>query len=618
MKKLKLNVHILYPGGFKPIHEGHMFLIENAIKSVKATFGPSNVDPKVHIILSNKSRDGVTAETTARYLDSIGIGKYGIDYIICDGSPVRKAYNIVATKEYGNGYYYILSSKKDSDIDRCMDFVDAFKIGGKYYTEGATVMYCPPSAPMKYAWRNDDKNGEIISSRIVRQDAINSDYENFEKAYLHPYFSDKTLLGRYYIWIKRDMENSGLFEGAAAGHINHPYEEDYLTFAEISDMIRDVFSGSIEDMTEKIDGMNIMASVDTRGRAIFARNKSQLTDYPMTLDDIRSNKQSWSKGILASFVKGAETIAAIFKNIKDAKSVFNEDDKLDGVRYRTWCNFEITDTASQNVIPYTENIISLNGFITACLNYGIDKEGEWEIFEPHESNVNRIKPVVIDAMKKTNETYFKVKLPQNVFLAQAEAEREVILRKYQEMLEELCEDYNLTMDSNIRMFKRESLKRYLVNNGFSDFSDEEIDRMAEMVLGQIRLSIMAFPENERKRIVDFRKNKEKDVLKRIMLPIDKFFIDFGNDVIKCCKGIQNEGNEKEIVAKIKKGVVDAIDSITKSNDERKIDKLEYLLIRLGNDPEIYPSEGIVYTYKGRKYKLTGSFAALNQIKNLLK
>ena len=55
-----------------------------------------------------------------------------------------------------------------------------------------------------------------------------------------------------------------------------------------------------------------------------------------------------------------------------------------------------------------------------------------------------------------------------------------------------------------------------------------------------------------------------------------------------------------------------------SKDERKIEKLEYLLTRLGDNPEIYPSEGVVYKYKGRTYKLTGSFAAINQIKNLVK
>jgi len=619
MKKLKLNVHILYPGGFKPFHGGHMDLAINAIEAVDKMFNyQANV--RLHLIFSRKTRDGVQADTTKYFLDDVlhsGLCQDKIDYIICDGSPVREAYNIVATKQYGNGYYLMLASTKDEDQKRVLDFVDAFKIDGKYHKEGITAMACPTKLPLKYSGRTDGLDGEIISSRIIRDDLRNSDPKNFEAAYPYRYFPHRPFISSYYVDLKNDMRNAGVFESAAPGHINHPYEEDDMTFQEINDMIIDIFNGNVEDITEKIDGMNIMASVDTTGKPIFARNKSQMIDHPMTLDDIKENK-NWTDSVHKAFVNGAETIAAIFKNIRSAKEVFNEDDKLDRLVYRTWCNFEIADIDAQNVIPYVENIINLNGFLATCTDYNIDSTSPPSIIEVHSSNVERLKPLVLDAMKITNHTYFKTNSPQNVFISAVSDERGALVSKHILKLMDLCEEYELTFDNTIKDFKKVALKRYLTFNGFSDMTNEEIDLAVGRLLGTTRVAWSVFDEKHREKLKSLDKGKKEALLKRLMLPVDKLFIDIGNDVIKSLKGIKNEGNEKAAVEKIKKGIVDAIDIVSASKDERKIEKLEYLLTRLGDNPEIYPSEGVVYKYKGRTYKLTGSFAAINQIKNLVK
>ena len=41
------------------------------------------------------------------------------------------------------------------------------------------------------------------------------------------------------------------------------------------------------------------------------------------------------------------------------------------------------------------------------------------------------------------------------------------------------------------------------------------------------------------------------------------------------------------------------------------------LAAVGGKDKIVPNEGIVFTYKGGKYKLTGTFASLNQILGLM-
>ena len=58
----------------------------------------------------------------------------------------------------------------------------------------------------------------------------------------------------------------------------------------------------------------------------------------------------------------------------------------------------------------------------------------------------------------------------------------------------------------------------------------------------------------------------------------------------------------------------------KSGDVKNIAKLRMELERLaavGGKDKIVPNEGIVFTYKGGTYKLTGTFASLNQILGLM-
>ena len=42
------------------------------------------------------------------------------------------------------------------------------------------------------------------------------------------------------------------------------------------------------------------------------------------------------------------------------------------------------------------------------------------------------------------------------------------------------------------------------------------------------------------------------------------------------------------------------------------------LDRIGGIESIFPTEGIVFKYKGKIYKLTGTFAAINQLLGIMK
>jgi len=63
------------------------------------------------------------------------------------------------------------------------------------------------------------------------------------------------------------------------------------------------------------------------------------------------------------------------------------------------------------------------------------------------------------------------------------------------------------------------------------------------------------------------------------------------------------------------------DKIKKGGDISQIDKVAKELERLdriGGIESIIPTEGLVFRYKGHTYKLTGTFAAINQLMGIIK
>ena len=176
---------LLFPGGFKPFHDGHLSILESHI---------SNIDKihinNVYIIISPKSRDNIIADTTLWFLNNIKknlIDYYKVDFNIEISefpSPIRRCYDMV-NKDDLFDKFCLVTSNKDNDLQRKIDFVNSYQYIGKYYdlTKGEqTIMINANIKPEKFK-RNDEYDNENISSTILRQDLKNEDYESFKTGY---------------------------------------------------------------------------------------------------------------------------------------------------------------------------------------------------------------------------------------------------------------------------------------------------------------------------------------------------------------------------------------------------------------------------------------------------
>ena len=120
-----------------------------------------------------------------------------------------------------------------------------------------------------------------------------------------------------------------------------------------------------------------------------------------------------------------------------------------------------------------------------------------------------------------------------------------------------------------------------------------------------------YKENERDLSAVDAKEYKKWVAD-VMEPLDNFFIELGNAIIELCDGILNADNKAAVVKQLKNDLQDAVAYIRTEGSDDANQKLTHQLERL-EGMSLNASEGIVFRYKGRLQKLTGSFTALNQV-----
>lgn len=654
--------NVIFPGAFKPVHVGHIMLMEKYLDS-------PDYDVNLTIMISKQDREGIHPESSKYFLEKVFAGRRNVKIMISpDPSPITTTYNIVGEKEYGDGIYAMGTSSKSDDLKRAESFTKKFQEGEKYYTPGVKAILFPVDpTPINYegTGRRDVYASAPISSTVVRQDVRNDDFENFKTSYMLLLKSKKypkineDVLKEYFELLKKEIlplkskhMNSSmteycspkadinllLNEGGAAGHMNHPYEVDEFTFQDLANLITDLFCGNIENITEKLDGQNLFASVDEHGNTIFSRNQTTLTSVPWQLEDIQNNpKWTGNPSVQHAFSNAALTIDRVLHNIPNAAAKFNYDDKADGVRYRTWINLEIIDTENFNVIPYVESKISLHGLKTVVFDYSdiesFTKEDKdlrakrWEIIDLPEEEYKKLWDEIQKAIQKTNRTAFKVQITPEVIIKKQEQGKQQA-NQYIGTLYMIVTKVGLTLSDTLLDFKRASLNDFIENSArFKWLTGNLKDAIVNRWIGENKEGIVNIKKNytlengelmtkeQYNMIKEFESNKDLAALiKKIMSPLDKLFIKIGNEIIKRTEGLANAGHEKEVIKKLSKDVKEIKAAVEDTNDPKKIAKLQASLARLAEvNNEYNATEGIVFKYNGHVLKLTGAFAPLNQL-----
>lgn len=397
-----------------------------------------------------------------------------------------------------------------------------------------------------------------------------------------------------------------LIEGGASGHMAHPYDYTEFTLRDLKGLIRNLFSGKIEDITEKIDGTNIQATMNQQDQVVFIRNKTDLNSElgGMTIDDM-AKKWEAKPSVAKTFLTAGHIITEVFEQI--GPKFFNPSDSKKLV-----LNCECVTEGKTNVLYYNRSQVDFHDIWV----YEKNEEGKWENTDVTKTGLDTIQK----ACEKVDSAQITPKL-----IIKVQKDSEEILVSFIKKLDRIFKDANCKEQSTVDdwkfsrflsyckeheewtdwVLKSEEGTRLLYRRWFYDDKSVNIKKICEL-----------YPEDANNvRAVD--KKEYKKLVSAVMEPLDNFFIELGNSIIELCDGILNQDSKAEIVKKLKTDLEDAVSEIELNGDDDANQKMTKQLTRL-EGIGLNATEGIVFRYKGKLMKCTGSFAPLNQLLGMKK
>lgn len=399
-----------------------------------------------------------------------------------------------------------------------------------------------------------------------------------------------------------------LFEGGAAGHMMHPFDDHSLTFGDFKKIANSALQGGLDfeqQPAEKTDGQNLFASVKD-GQAIFSRNKGQLI-APLDLAGIIDMFTDHASALVEeTYITAAKDLAAALPKIKDL-SVFN-----DG---KSFLNMELMFTKNPNVINYDRgNLIQFHGIVHT--------DGQGNITGESQKVGTELAKAVKDVGADIQKTYTII--PPQILKLAKDVNFEVRIAYYEKKIDKLRDTYGLSDTDEVKMY-HEAWWRNQIEENFSDL-DPTIKEglllrwayLDKKTLNMRDLKKAVTPEQAKAvKEYDAQRNKK---YKENILPFENLFLELGSDILRNASNFVAASPDEE-KARLQNQIRTEADKIKKNGDLSQISKVEKELERLesvGGIEAIVPAEGIVFKYNGKLFKLTGAFAAINQLMGIIR
>ena len=603
------GITVLLPGGFKPPHAGHLEL-------VMAYFGLQQVE-KVVILVGPKSRDGITRDQSiaiwkllTKDLPNVEVMPTNVE------SPLSAAYEYIENAPQGN--YALASSSKGDDYLRVKKFVEDHGKTGKYRRDGVIVQELPVNTkPLLYSGRDDSFDKKGISASVLRSDLKNKNLNNFATNY--PDVPDDIVKQVFSILTKGIKEV--INEGGAAGHLAHPYEDVNLTFKDIENMIDAALTGKLELAQEKLDGQNLMVSYKN-GKVVAARNKGQIKNHgENSLSIEQMQKQFSNRGeIQTAFVEAMRDLESAIQKLppQEKEEIF-----ADG---QNFISLEILYPGTANVIPYGAAQIRMHHIKTYDENGNVVSEDQ--------GPVARLQ-AALDQVKATSQKTYQIRSTDPATIRPDEDYK----NKRNEFLNQLSDiksKYSLKDDDKLSLYFLNWWKDFITQNAKNykykipkDVLRLLIKRWAFTDKSTSIRDIRNMVDNEdfKTWMTDFEANQLADQKKVAGRPVEMLFLRLGARVLRNIENLVS-ANPDASVRNMKTSLKNAISKIkaaAKSPSyqdsavataflKRELNRLK----ELGGYEAIVPTEGLVFTYNGKLYKLTGAFAPINQILGYLR
>jgi len=411
----------------------------------------------------------------------------------------------------------------------------------------------------------------------------------------------------------RDKVNESLLiEGGAAGHMMHPFDDPSLTFADFKRMIQMSLIGQLDSeapMTEKLDGQNIAFTV-IDGEVRFARNAGHIKnsgESSLTADQLR--KKFGGRGdIEHTFGEAADDLQAAISSLspEEQEKIFKSGSRFASV--------EVINPSSENIIPYNKTLLIIHNIT----EYDQDGEELGRSLEAGKYLANQIINAGADVQKR-----YGIKGPATITMNDYDTETyKEKASSYQRTLDHFRDRYKLSDDSTLGDYYTawwgEEIDRLSKKHkiDLSPIKDGLIQRWA---FGNKELQLHKMPPEARKFVRQYEKERLTTQQDRVRKPFERVFLKAGADALTRTTELLASNNPLAGQA-IKKKVSEVLRQLRKTHSAEQVEFLDRQIRRLGaiGFDRIVPTEGLVFTYNGKPYKLTGAFAPINQLVGTMK
>ncbi len=286
------------------------------------------------------------------------------------------------------------------------------------------------------------------------------------------------------------------------------------------------------------------------------------------------------------------------------------------ISFADWCrifneghcfmNLEVIWPTSVNVIPYGQALLVFHN--TTCY----DESGKAVSADQSAATklAGMIKQVNADVQSKyTIQGPPVTQLPKNENLSSKQG-------KYLSKLQKLQSEFQLSNNDGVSEYHQAWWSNFIDKSKVKLEKFERDALIKRWAFGDKSFRLNAIVDKEaQKWAMDNDKVNVVKQQKENVRQFEEIFLGVGADVLSFMSSVLT-ANPNAAVADMKNRLESTAEKVRGSGDVSKIAKLKMELSRLasiGGKGKIVPNEGIVFVYKGNTYKLTGTFAPLNQI-----
>jgi hypothetical protein len=379
-------------------------------------------------------------------------------------------------------------------------------------------------------------------------------------------------------------------------------------------------------VTEKTDGQNIFITWKN-GQPGFARNKGTIIN-PMTPDQLVAD---FERKYQESIQKNGADASQGYKLVVDAFREMTQDvtaamqkvapDTLENVfkNGRVFANMEIIYPATRNVIAYDRAHLQFHNLVE------YDEKGN--AIETNLQGGTLMQNIIQDANAHMQNTFSFIP-PQRIKLGKVYDFEDQQAAFFNE-LDQLQKKYNLNETDLIREYHKAWWKDVIQTKAQQigyDIPENVLNTLIYRWAFDDKSTNIAMLKKQvdnpefQNWITEFDKKDFKQYRKQNLEPFESIFLRLGVLVLQNASNFL-AANPNKTVQTIKTEMADLIRELQNSPNADTLNKLELELRRiqkLGGFDSIVPSEGIVFTFQGNTYKMTGAFAPVNQILGVLK